>query len=149
MDDRTNTFNEDFYIQRRVFANDDPKDSDLCKHTPLSDYLLKRIVTRVTFGSPAEMPIHAASMHRKEKLIDLYGPEALAGRPAAFQPIPVNGTHRIAEPLILNVLNDRIALMQEMTTGLVTRTPSEIELLTELHNKGYIHPAGEEGEPVG
>ena len=149
MDDLTNTFNEDFYIQRRVFKNEDVKDSDLFTPTPLSDYLLKRLVNRVSFGTPAEMPVHVAAMHRKEKMIDLYGPEALAGRASAFQAIPVNGTHRIAEPLILNVMNDRIALLQEMTTGLVARTAYEIELLTGLHQKGYLRPADEDGEPVG
>lgn len=149
MDDRTNTFSEDFYIQRRAFTNTDPKDSDSFNPTPRSDYLLKSIVNRVTFGTPAEMPVHVVAMHRKEKMIDLYGPEALAGRAQAFQAIPVNGKRRLAEPLILNLMNDRLALMQEMTTGLVTRTDSEIELLTELHTKGYLRPAREDGDPVG
>lgn len=149
MDDRTNTFDGDFYIQRRVFKNDDPLDSDSFNPTPRSDYLLKRIVNRVTFGTPAEMPAHVAAMHRKEKMIDLYGPEAEAGRASAFQAIPVNGKRKYAEPLILNVMNDRLALMQEMTVGLVARTDYEIELLTSLQQKGYLRPADEDGDPVG
>ena len=149
MDDLTNTFHEDFYIQRRVFNNEDVKDSDLFTPTPLSDYILKTLVNRVSFGTPAEIPVHVVAMHRKEKMIDLYGPEALAGRESAFQPIPVNGTRRIAEPLILNVMNDRLTLLQEMTIGLVGRTAYETELLTGLHQKGYLRRADENGDPVG
>lgn len=145
MDEQINHFKGDYYIQRRAFTNDDPKDSEF-NPTPYSDYLLKQIVTRTTFGIPMEQPIHAASMNQKAKLIDHYGHEAMAGRPTAFTPIPVNGKKRKTEPLLMNLMNDRLALHQELTTGLCVREDSEIALLKGLYDAGYFGPPDTDDE---
>jgi hypothetical protein len=152
MDDRTNTFRGAFYDTRKTLLNGDLLDNDLFNPTPKSDYFLRQITNRVTFGIPSVQPVHAAAMHRKSKMIDHYGPEALAGRPAAFQPVAVNGVTRRVEPLIINILNDRIALMQELTTSLCVRSAEEIQLLKDLYDAGYLKSNGmneeDDGEEV-
>tara|TARA_R110000868_G_scaffold111065_2_gene300217 strand:+ start:733 stop:1197 length:465 start_codon:yes stop_codon:yes gene_type:complete len=154
MDDRTNTFRGTFYEDRKPLLNGDLLDNSEVTPTHRSDYLLRQIAGRVSFGQNGVQPSHAGAMHRKSKLIDLYGPEALAGRHSAFQPILVNGVTNSAEPLIINVLNDRIALMQELTTSICVRSEDEVELLRGLLERGYLRPSGsdnddEDGETVG
>ncbi len=141
MDERINHFKGDYYIQRQAFTPNDPKDDPMVFNpTPASDYLLKQILSRTTFGVPMEQPIHAASMNRKSKMVDHFGHEALAGRASAIQPVPVNGTTKRTEPLILNLMNDRLCLMQEMTTGLCVRYDEEISLLKALYDSGAFGP---------
>ena len=148
MNEGINHFKGDYYIQRQAFTPDDPKDDPMVLNpTTVGNYLLRQIETRTTFGIPMEQPIHAAAMNRKSKMVDHFGHEALAGRASAIQPVPVNGTKKRYEPLILNLMNDRLCLMQEMTIGLCVRYDEEIALLKALYAAGAFGPReDDEGE---
>lgn len=143
-----NTFDDDFYTQRRAFHNEDERDNSK-RETTHGNYLekmLERLVT--TAGVQGDRDIHAAAWRHHGKAVDHYGPKAVAGREDALHPELLNRTTGRQEPRVLAHMNDRLACLQELTVGLVSREKNEIELIKILEERGLLRPP-EDGDEVG
>lgn len=135
----TNKYRGDFYDVRRTLENDDPLDNCLPAVNPMNVYAIRSLLAKVTLGSTAgmaERDWHSVAMRHHEKAIGVNGPKAVAGREDALHPVVVNQITKRQEPLVLQQMNDRLALMQEITVGLCTRSDDEIELIRLLQRRG-------------
>lgn len=147
-------FDGDFYAQRAMLTNEDVQDNSR-RETTQGNYLLKMLERLVTLGSTAgmgERDIHAGAMRGHAKQIDQLGPKAVAGREDALYPILLNNRTGRQEPRVLQHINDRLACHQEVTVGLITREPDEIELIAMLQARGLTQERryldGEDGDLV-
>ena len=143
-----NTFGDDFYIQRRAFHNEDEQDNSK-RETTRGNYLETMLDRLVTTGTVAgERDSHAGAMRHHSKAVDHFGPGAVAGREQSLHPELLNRTTGRQEPRVLAHMNDRLACMQEITVGLVSREENEIELIRLLEERGLTRPSPEDGETV-
>lgn len=142
MDEQINTFKGDFYTQRMRLENSDALDNRVPSVNPMNLWALKSLDAKVTLGATAgmaERDWHSVAMRHHERALHVNGPKAVAGREDSLHPIIVNQTTKRQEPLVLAQMNDRLALMQEITVGLCTRSDDEIELIRLLQRRGITN----------
>jgi hypothetical protein len=142
MDEQINTFKGDFYTQRMRLENSDALDNRVPSVNPMNLWALKSLDAKVTLGATAgmaERDWHSVAMRHHEKALSVNGPKAVAGREDSLHPVIVNQTTKRQEPLVLAQMNDRLALMQEITVGLCTRSDNEIELIRLLQRRGITN----------
>lgn len=134
-----NTYRGDFYDVRRALANEDRLDNRLPDENPMNTYALRGLAAKVTLGATAgmaERDWHSLASRHHERQISVNGPKAVAGREDAIHPIVVNQTTKRTEPMVLQQMNDRLALLQEITVGLCVRSDDELELIRLLQSRG-------------
>jgi hypothetical protein len=139
--DGINRFDDSFYVERRQIVNADRLDNRLPDVNPMNSHALRVLDAKVTLGHSqgmAERDWHMLAMKHHERQLDLDGPRALAGREEALHPVIVNAASGKTEARVIQLMNDRLALAQEIGTSLVTRTQNEIDLYKTLEQRGVL-----------
>lgn len=138
-DDGSSHYQDEFYPVRKSLHNEDVADNARGR-SPLGEELLERLAEWVTLDPPAMgvRDIHSLGDRRAWAAFRVYGPKALAGDDDALQPIIVNNTVGAQEPRIVAIMRDRMACLQEITTGLNEYEEDEQEVFQRLRERGVL-----------